>query len=74
MSSQEITQTRGGDIASAISSPEMQREWAKVLPSFLTPERLARVALTQLRKNPRLCECTRDSLLAALMTCAEVGL
>lgn len=50
--------------------PELQ----KVLPVAITPERFARIALTELRHNPKLYECSPESLLGALMLCAQLGL
>lgn len=35
---------------------------------------LARIAITEFRKNPKLAECSKDSFYGALMTCAQVGL
>lgn len=50
--------------------PEIQR----VLPASISPERLARTYMTEIRRNPLLLECTTESLLAALMLSAQVGL
>ena len=58
---------------------KMKGEWAKVLPSVCTPERFARVALSCVRKNPKLgyailTQTGEVSLLSALMRCAELGI
>lgn len=52
----------------------MLPQFAAVLPKHLTPERLARVALTSIRLNPKLLQCDRNSLFAAVMTSAQLGL
>lgn len=52
----------------------MEPEIAKALPKHITVERLTRVALTEVRKNPKLLECTTQSLLGALMLSAQLGL
>lgn len=44
------------------------------LPRHLTPDRLVRVALTAVQNTPKLLECDRTSLYAAIMTCAQLGL
>lgn len=53
----------------------MEGELARALPSGgLTANRLARIVLTEVRRIPRLGECTRESFAGALMTCAQLGL
>lgn len=44
------------------------------LPKHLTPERMARIALTQLRVNPKLFTCTAESFYASLMAASQLGL
>ncbi len=53
---------------------KQQDQIAKALPKFLTPDRFIRVALTTINKNPKLLECTQESLMACLMDCAQLGL
>jgi recombination protein RecT len=53
---------------------KMEGEIAKALPKHMTPERLARVALTTIRTNPKLLECNIHSLMAAVMQSAQLGL
>jgi recombination protein RecT len=62
------------DLAAVVNSDAMTLQWQIVLPKCLTPERLARVAVTQLRKNPKLAACNQGSFLTAMMTCAELGI
>ena len=47
---------------------------ARVLPKHVTPDRLVRIAMTCIRNNPSLLECEQTSLLASIMTCAQLGL
>ena len=49
-------------------------EMAKVLPKFLTPEKMARILTTEVRKNPKLAECTPMSFFGAVLQCAQLGL
>lgn len=44
------------------------------LPKILSPDRLIRVALTEISKNPRLLECDPGSLYAAVLQCGQLGL
>lgn len=49
-------------------------ELGKALPSHLSAERLVRIALTTIRLNPSLTECTKESFLGALFQAAQLGL
>lgn len=46
----------------------------KVLPPHMVAERFVRIALTACRANPKLFECTKDSILSAVMISAQLGL
>lgn len=52
----------------------MKPQLAMALPHHLTPERLLRVAMTAIQNTPKLLDCDRTSLFAAVMTCAQLGL
>lgn len=47
---------------------------ARALPAHLSAERFVRIALTQVRRTPRLAACDAASLLGAIMQLAQVGL
>lgn len=49
-------------------------QMAMALPKHLSVDRLLRVAMTSIQKNPKLLDCTQQSLLACVMTCAQLGL
>lgn len=53
---------------------EKARYMNAALPKHMTPERLARVAITAISSNPRLLECTRESLALALIEAGQLGL
>lgn len=53
---------------------QMKPQLALALPTHLTPERLLRVTMTAVQNNPRLLDCDRTSLFAAVMTSAQLGL
>jgi len=53
---------------------KMKPELAKVLPKHLDPDRILRIALTEMRRNPKLLDATRESLLGAVMLSAQLGL
>ncbi|MFD7236438.1 recombination protein RecT [Streptomyces syringium] len=53
----------------------MRGEIARALPAHVaSPERIARIALTELRRVEHLAECTQESFGGALMTCTQLGL
>lgn len=50
------------------------REFAAVLPKHLTPERLIRVAMTACTAQPKLLECSQESVALALLSASQCGL
>ena len=66
------TQEKKVDIATYIR--KNIDELGKALPSFMTPERFVRIAITSTRLNPKLAECTQMSILGALFQSAQLGL
>lgn len=53
---------------------QMKPAIAQAIPKHLTPDRLLRIATTSIRTNPKLKVCTPESLLGAVMQCAQIGL
>ena len=49
-------------------------EIARAVPRHIDPERLVRVALTACVQNPKLLNCTRESLMQATLQSASLGL
>ncbi len=49
-------------------------EIARALPKHMTADRMARIAMTEFRKNPKLLECDPASLFGAVIQCAQLGL
>lgn len=62
----------GGGIATFIR--DLQPEIARALPKHLDPDRIARLALTEVRKTPKLAQCDLASFAGALLTAAALGL
>jgi recombination protein RecT len=44
------------------------------LPKHITPERMTRIVMTEVRKNPQLAECDKASFFGAVIQCAQLGL
>lgn len=53
---------------------QMEAEMTRCLPKHLTAERMARIAMTELRKNPALKNCEPMSFIAAIMQASQLGL
>ena len=49
-------------------------QFAAALPKHMSGDKFVRVAITCIRQNPKLAECSVPSLLGSLMTVAQLGL
>jgi recombination protein RecT len=49
-------------------------EIARALPRHMTADRMARIALTEFRKNPALMKCDPATLFGAVIQCSQLGL
>ena len=49
-------------------------EIKRALPRHMSADRMARIAITECRKNPKLMECDPATLFGAFIQCAQVGL
>lgn len=61
-------------IVRVLQAPSTLQQLAMALPRHLTAERFARVAITEVRKNPTLATCEPASFMAALVQAAQLGL
>jgi recombination protein RecT len=52
----------------------MESNIAQVLPKHLTPERMAQLVLVEASRNPRLYDCTPQSIAGCIMLASELGL
>ena len=50
------------------------KQFATALPKHINSERFVRIAITTIRQNPKLAQCSQESLLGALMISAQLGL
>ncbi|RBQ21542.1 recombinase RecT [Spongiactinospora rosea] len=53
---------------------QMRPQFAVALPQHVSVDRFLRMALTAVQKTPKLLDCTQESLLAALLESARLGL
>jgi recombination protein RecT len=52
----------------------MKQSMADVLPRHITPERVMKMALVAASRQPKLFECTKESICKAVITASELGL
>lgn len=64
--------TKGNTLMELFES--MKPAIQQAIPKHMTPDRLLRIATTSIRTNPKLKLCTPESLLGAVMQCAQMGL
>ena len=73
-----LQKSRQGTPASVLSFPVMLEQFkgeiARALPRHLSPERMARIALTAFRLNPKLAEADPRSVFAAVIQSSQLGL
>ena len=62
------------NVLQVFNSPAFRASIADALPRHIRPDVLMRVALTQVRLQPKLQECTPASFMASLLTAAQLGL
>lgn len=62
------------DLRGFVNQMAASGELARAVPGQITPERIARIALTSLNTVKHLAECTQESFAGALMSCAQLGL
>lgn len=70
----EIAKRPVDQVKSIIQSDKFKDAVRQALPRHLTPDRFLRVALLAVTKNPKLAECTPESLFAAMLQVSSLGL
>ena len=70
----ERPETPSDAIGRYLQRPDVIAQIGSAVPKHVTPDRLARVALTAIRTNPTLLECSIPSLMACIMQGAQLGL
>lgn len=74
--STQISEPKNGKlkIRDHLESPALLSEIAKVLPAHMSPERMARVAITAMTRTPKLAQCTQASFFKCLLDLSSWGL
>lgn len=66
--------TKAPAIIQQVLSDNFKKQLALAVPKHLNPERMARIAATEVRKNPQLLKTQPASFLGAVMQSAQLGL
>jgi recombination protein RecT len=69
-----VAQAKEGEATLAKMIKAMTPQIALALPKHMPADRMARIALTMVRRNADLARCSAPSFMGALMTCAQLGL
>jgi len=77
-----VNEAKSGQLVPAVERRVTVRQWfeaqknevARAVPKHIDPERLIRVGLTACVQNPNLLQCSRESLMQAIMQSAQLGL
>lgn len=63
------------ETAAQIIQGDMFKQSLKMaLPRHMNPERMARIAMTELRKTPKLAQCDPYSFVGSIIQCGQLGL
>ena len=68
------TEKKPATLLQTIGGEAFKEQIAMALPRHMTPDRFARIAITAIRKVPKLMLCTPESVLSCLMSLSQYGL
>jgi phage RecT family recombinase len=71
---QQRQQPGTSEIISLLSDPRVKEQMKLALPGHVTADRLARIVMTEVRKEPKLLRCDKASFLGAVMQACALGL
>lgn len=69
-----VVQQKAISLRNFLQHDSIMKQFEAALPQWLSPDRFLRVIFTATMKNPKIFDCTRESILSALMQCAQLGL
>lgn len=69
-----VIQEKAMSLRSYLFEKNRAQAFADALPKWLSVDRLLRVVFASAIRNPRLLDCTKESILQSVMMCATLGL
>ena len=67
-------QEKAFDLRDYLHSDKIKSQLDYALPKWLSVERLLRVFMGAIQKNPKLLNCSQESIMVSCMMCAQLGL
>ncbi len=62
------------DVRGFLMKDVVKEQIKMAIPRHMSADRLLRIAFTSIMRTPKLLECSKESLLSCVMTCAQLGL
>jgi recombination protein RecT len=69
-----VTQKKAITVRDYINQPHVVKQLEAALPSFLNADTFLRTCWTAMLRNPKLQDCTKESMLGAMIESAQLGL
>jgi recombination protein RecT len=69
-----VQQEKAVALRDYMQGDNIKNQLSSALPKWLSADRLLRIVFTSVMKNPKLIDCTRESILSSVMQCAQLGL
>ncbi len=69
-----IVQQKAVSLRKYLNQTNIKDQFEAAIPKWLSVDRLLKVVFTSVMKNPKLIECTQESILSAVMQCCQLGL
>lgn len=73
---QSLSNTEGNAFEKMITAQltKQYKAISSLVPKHVTPERLCRIGLNAISRNPKLMECAPETLVGSIVNCASLGL
>jgi len=68
------TQQKAIDLRNYLNGDRVKAQISAALPKWLSPDRFLRVIFGAALRNPKILECSVESILQSVMMCAQLGL
>lgn len=69
-----VQQQKAMSVKKYLFGDNMRKQLEMAVPKWLSVDRLLRVAFSSILQNPKLLDCTAESIMGSLIRCAQVGL